>query len=491
MSTQTDYDEARAKLGRLRDELEALNATADADGNLTPERQRRWADTKRAAEKASVELDAARDKYTRDIERIATSGRAGSIEHGSPQPVQHMRRVDPDDPNTDMRSRALAQAEGMQRMSSEFAITDHAIERSVELVERGADDPHLTGIEQHTLVLSDPDYARACQKYFRDPMMGTQLFTPEEARAFSRARAFGASEVRAAMSLTGANGGVMVPHFLDPSIQLTNSGANNPLRQISDVVPITTTTWEGVSSAGVSAEWLAEATEAADASPTFAGPTITTKKAAAWLYGSYEVLADSGFNEVAMLIQDARDRLEEAAFTNGNGVTQPLGVISAFSGTGPLVAGTSGAAGAADFVMADIYAMKNALSPRFRRNASWMANPAIWDRVRQFGNATSGTNAANFWVELGADTPPSLLGKPVYENESMDGTVVSGSDDLVLLAGDFKEWKIIDRLGVVMLYNPLVIGSSQRPVGQAGWFSYWRTGSGISSTSNAFRLLKL
>ena len=44
------------------------------------------------------------------------------------------------------------------------------------------------------------------------------------------------------------------------------------LSQIADVVQITGNAWHGVSTAGVTAEWTAEAAEVADASPTFSQP---------------------------------------------------------------------------------------------------------------------------------------------------------------------------------------------------------------------------
>jgi hypothetical protein len=39
----------------------------------------------------------------------------------------------------------------------------------------------------------------------------------------------------------------------------------------------------------VSAAWLTEGSTAADASPTVANVVVTPQKAAAWVFGSYEV----------------------------------------------------------------------------------------------------------------------------------------------------------------------------------------------------------
>ena len=58
-----------------------------------------------------------------------------------------------------------------------------------------------------------------------------------------------------------ANGGYLVPFTLDPTIILTNAGITGNIRAISSQVTIATDNWNGVSSAGVTGEWTAEAAE--------------------------------------------------------------------------------------------------------------------------------------------------------------------------------------------------------------------------------------
>jgi len=73
----------------------------------------------------------------------------------------------------------------------------------------------------------------------------------------------------------------------------------------------------------------------------------------------------------------------------------------------------------------------------------------------------------------------------------MDTTIVSGSNDFVLVLGDFGTgYKIVDRIGVEVMYQPMIMGASQRPTGQAGFFAFWRTGADVI-TSNAFKVLKV
>lgn len=59
-----------------------------------------------------------------------------------------------------------------------------------------------------------------------------------------------------------------------------------------------------------------------------------------------------------------------------------------------------------------------------------------------------------------------------------------------MLVGDLSQYYIADRLGTVMIYEPLVKGSNQRPTGQAGWFTYWRVGADVAN-ADAFRVLNV
>lgn len=342
------------------------------------------------------------------------------------------------------------------------------------LVER-TENPEIAA---HILKTGSPAYHEAFRAYMR----GNFAVASEYPEQF-----------RAAMSLTGSAGGFLVPFTLDPTIVLTNVGASNPFRKIADQVSITTDDWNGVTSAGVTAEWLGEGSEAADASPTFTQPTITAHKAAAYLQASIEVTQDSNIaSQIATLIADAKDRHEAAAFATGSGSSQPFGIVTALGlTTASRVAGSSGAAGAADLVAADIFALDNDLGDRYRDNASFVAHKKTWNAVRRLANVTAGNNPASFWTDFGGGLPAQLIGYPVYQSSAMDSTIVSGSNDDVIVLGDFRQgYKIVDRIGLAIAYNPLVIGSSQRPTGQVGWFAYWRVG-GDSINDDAFRMLRL
>jgi HK97 family phage major capsid protein len=233
----------------------------------------------------------------------------------------------------------------------------------------------------------------------------------------------------------------------------------------------------------VTAEWAAEAAQAADASPTVGQITITPKRADAYVQASYELLADSGFSsELGRLLADAKDRLEGAAFATGNtGATKPYGVITIAAAVTTSIV-PSAATNA--FAIADLYSLVNAVPARYQANAKFLAHKAIYNKIRQFD--TSG--GAGLWVTLGGGRPGELLGYGAYEESTMQSAVTTGG--LVLLHGDFSNYYIVDRIGMSVQYNPLVVGANQRPTGEAGWFAMWRTGAD-SVNPDAFRILQL
>ena len=106
-------------------------------------------------------------------------------------------------------------------------------------------------LSRHLLATGSPEYKRAFGRY----VMGSYLSQKESE----------ALEISRAMSLTGTSGGFAVPFELDPSIIPTSNLAINPYRSISRVVQINVDEWRGVSSAGITSAYAAEATAATDA----------------------------------------------------------------------------------------------------------------------------------------------------------------------------------------------------------------------------------
>lgn len=471
---------------QLREEMEAIRAeikVIEGNEDATDEEVQRatalleeW-DGKKAAYDAALDREAKVDEVLRAAlapERVEPESPAAP--RAGQRGPEVMRHVDPWDGDVqthllrsvwnkgpfdegDTISRAQAAIDGAPRH-----VNDAAKERLHDLLE--VDNRHTPLIARHMMMTGSPQYHDDFRQYVA-----------------SRG-AYITDLLRAAMSLTDSAGGFLVPFTLDPTIILTNAGIAGPIRSISTIKTIATDTWNGVTSAGVSAEWTAEGVEAADASPTFAQPTITPKKADAWVFGSYEVLADSGFaSELGRLLADAKVRLEEAAFATANvGATRPRGVVAAVAA---VTASIVTAAATNAYAVGDVYSVSDALRPRDASQASWIGNKKVFSLTRRFDTAGGGS----FWANLGMGRPQALLGQPVYECSTMTGVVTTGAN--ILLAGNFSEYYIVDRVGMSVMYDPMVKSTGNgRPTGQGGWYAFWRVGADVVDP-DAFRLLQL
>jgi HK97 family phage major capsid protein len=382
-----------------------------------------------------------------------------------------------DDPNQerdDLRDRAMRAVE-----MAKFPVRsqEDAQDQTSFLVDNiyGSQDE----FSRHLLYTGSPAYKRAFTKY-----LASETRTQREDELLNRAA-----------SLTTTAGGFAVPFVLDPTIIQTGSGAINPYRQIGNVIQINVDEWRGVSSAGITAAFAAEAAVTTDNAPTLAQPTVSTERGQAFVPFSIEIGQDwaSFASEMANMLGDAKDVLEATKFAVGSGTNEPFGVI-----TGATTVFT--ASNTNSLVVADIYGVHNALGPRFRRNAVWTIRNEVADRIRQLDTA----GGANLWIDnlqlRSAAVPESfvdgrmgagLLGKPAYEATGQSGTFTTGQ--LIGVIGDYGGYfKIVDRIGLSIEVIPHLFGAAQGnlPVGQRGLYAYWRVGAKVLD-ANAFRTLKL
>ena len=317
-------------------------------------------------------------------------------------------------------------------------------------------------LAERVIATTSKTYRRA----FAKAVMHEHL-TPEEDRA---------------LSLTTTAGGFAVPVTLDPTVILTSNGVVNPLRQIARVETITGNTWQGITSAGITAAYTAEATEASDANPVLAQPVANVEKAQAFVPYSIEIGQDWGSleSEMARMFQDAKDTVEADKFLTGVGHASnvPEGLL-----VGATVVVSTAAA--TTLTVADLYSLDEALPPRWEPRASILGNRKQFNRVRAFD--TSG--GSSLWVQLGDGLPRTLLGLPNYQYSNMTNALTSGAS--ILTKGDFTQFLIVDRVGLDVELIPHLFGGSNRfPTGQRALYAYWRNTSKVL-TNKAFVTLKV
>lgn len=446
----TTVDNHRKRLERQAELAKVRSAAERANGsNIRLERGNGPA-SPGFDESAILEPDSVSDRRFRnpwDLSEVRTFGVA-------PQAIQ-----------AELRSRALSAVERMP-----FA-NDTVREAATNLIERSDDED--SRLAKLALATSSPEYMQAFVAQVRS--FGKADLDGDVRAAYTRA-----------MSLTDAAGGFLVPFQIDPTVILTANGSRNQIRQAARVVQTTGDVWRGISSAGVTGSWDAEAAEVSDDSPTFGQPEIPVYKGSVFVAASLEVAQDAQglAGELASMIADEKDRMESEAFVTGSGTGQPTGIVTALDGTASEVAVST----AETFALADVYALDSALPARWRSNASWLAHRSIYNRIRQFD--TNG--GAGLWERLGNGQPPALLGRPALEAESMDSSwnAAASGDNFIAVYGDFRNYVIADRVGTTIEYIPHLFGANRRPTGQRGWYAYFRVGAD-SVNDNAFRMLNL
>lgn len=371
--------------------------------------------------------------------------------------------------------RAGRELKDQARRAIEISTFPHAEKRHEDIqahIERLLDrtqQTHPGEVARHLIATGSPLYRRA---FWKMALSGsTNGLSSEEQRA---------------LSLGATTGGQAVPFTLDPTVIPTSNSVVNPARALARVETISgSNTWNGVSSGAITASRAAEAAVTSDNSPTMAAPTVTVTKAQAFVPFSIEVQEDWGALEAEMgkLFQDSKDDEEATAFVTGAGTTvNPQGFTVGTTNT-------SAAATGLTVTAANVYALEAALPPRFRPNASFVANRAIYNIIR--GIDTAGGAALWLYISQGlvtqAPTPgntgATLLGRGAWEASAMQATVVNATK--IMVVGDFNYFLIVDRIGMNIELIPFLFGASQGnlPTGQRGLYAWWRNSSKVLSAS--------
>jgi len=296
-------------------------------------------------------------------------------------------------------------------------------------------------------------------------------------------------ESRALQLGVDSAGGFAVPFQLDPTVILSSNGAINPLRQISRVEQVTGKEWDGVTSAGVVVNRVAEGTEAATGDPLLVQPNVRTTRVQGFVPFNIELDVSWGAlrSQMTNLLMDAKDVEEATSFALGNGTAPNAnGVVTTLhdQSAGSLV----NTAGTATLAIGDLYNLENVMPPRFRQQSAYVASKTTFNRFRQLFQALASA-AFDSWVRPSAGTPATFNGYPAYELSTMTSAITSGS--LVLLQGDFSQFLIVDRIGMGIELIPHLFGPTTRfPVGQRGILAIWFNNSKIL-VPNAFRLLSV
>jgi HK97 family phage major capsid protein len=347
-------------------------------------------------------------------------------------------------------------------------------------------DRHGQGARYLSAVANE-NYLSAFSKILADPQHASYKFTPAESGAV---REVAEAEAERALSIGSppAGMGLAVPFTIDPSIVISGTGSQNPLRQISRVELISTNEWHGITADQVTAPYQAEATEVADASPTPIQPTVTTRRGTAFVPISMEIAMDvpTLTADLGRVLSDARDNLDAQVFLTGTvSSNQPVGILN-IGVTGGLGTGQRiQTATVGTYALADAWSLKAAIPPRFIGKTSTIMHPKTLDTTYRFVGGGSTEPPVMYKRDDGI-----VYGRPVYEMSTLATPTTTG--DKILVSGDFGTGHlIVDRLGFQIEVVPHLFGASNRfPTGQRGVLAIWRSGASVV-TPNALRYLEV
>jgi len=476
--------ELRSRIGEIETELRTIHETA-GDEPFDDEQQSQW-DTlndesaKRTKEVAELEARLARVAAFADKPGASESGDGAT---GAPKSPEFMRQVEPFDGRSvrsltpiEARDKALAVVDGKEHTRH---LSDAQREKAYQVLRTSSGDCDGSYVGRLMLLTENDAYRSAFVKLVTQPQ---PVLEAEEARAVNAV-----AEFRAMSGTTDSAGGFGVPVLIDPSIILTAQGSLNPFRQIARVETVTTDAWRGVSSAGVSWSFGAEASTAGDNSPTLAGPVVNVHEAKGFIPYSIRVGMDypNFAAEMSKLLLSGYDEVQAQKFAvgAGDGSDEPWGIITALdANTNVEVSVTTDGA----FGGADINRVWGALPDRYKANATWVMNHDVGNEVASFGN---GNNLSFVTVDL-TGMLQTLRTRPVsYSSYFPDFTGTTGASN-ILAVGDFSNYVIAERVGMsVELVPHLFDVTNNRPTGQRGWFAYARVGAD-SVNDLGFRMLQ-
>jgi len=322
---------------------------------------------------------------------------------------------------------------------------------------------------RYVAITSDRAYFRAFSAWMNDPVSGGHSWTDEERDAVRRVQ-----WLQRSMTLgTGGAGGFLVPYELDPNVVISSAGYVDPMRAVARVETTAYNEKRFVTSTGVTSHWYAEEAEVTDDGPALLQPTVTCRKAMAFVPVSFELFEDSSIaQQISTLFMDSKAAEEARVFTTGNGTTEPKGIITAL-----VAAGGSTVIATASNVLAtaDVYTNQNALPARWRPQAKWMMNLSTINGFRQL---IKGTGLTESLVD-DSGPRPRMAGWEIMENSNMDSTLTGAAADYALLSGDYNQFAICDRLTTTIEIVPHLMGASRRPTAQRGFLLRWRVGSDV------------
>lgn len=251
----------------------------------------------------------------------------------------------------------------------------------------------------------------------------------EKSKAFAHALFTGNQVALKTLSETNADGGYTVPQdFYNTLLEEMADVAQ--FRSLVTVVPMKTNVLTiPAGEHGPDVFWTAEGATKSTTTMDFRQPTITAYKMASIIYLTDELIEDSAFDLVNVLVRRFAERIaneEDKVIVNGAGTTQPTGIFVNAS------VGSRACSGNLDFD--DVIDLVYDLQAKYRSNARFVVNP---ENVRELRKLKD-TNGRYLWQDsVQQGQPATMLGYPVVETyHAPVGQIAFGDLKMAYWLGD-------------------------------------------------------
>ena len=246
---------------------------------------------------------------------------------------------------------------------------------------------------------------------------------------------------------------------------------DNVLRALCSKLNVTTNEVQFDSiSLGTTAGWVAElATKPELLNMSLASVSAGVFTAAGLATVSNQLLADSNPAVDGLLIRDLRKRLvavEEAAFMDGTGTNQPLGLLRT-PGIQTQDAGAAGDPAAAGGLLEAVLSAIAKVQTEHGEPTAIVMHPRTWTAIIRSRDAQGLYTFGGGRLEEGPSTQKSLFGVRVVTSNRMPTNAGTGTNESRIVVGDFSEALILDRQGITVDESPHVYFTSNQTVFRA------------------------
>jgi HK97 family phage major capsid protein len=344
--------------------------------------------------------------------------------------------------------RALKETKEHGRVSAETAEKVDRLNARVSEVQAQLDEVQKQAQRKSTAGAQDADPKKAEHR---------KAFT-----AFMRGvKNHGLDSIQAAVSVgSDPAGGYAVPETLDLEIERYERD-NAPMRSVCNVMTLSNENYQKlVSQGGAGSGWVGEQEARTETTtPTLAALSPYFGELYAEPKTTQRALDDMAINPEAWLSEEVGIEFAEQendAFTRGNGVKKPKGILGytlstdvdgtrAFGSIQKIVSGSAG-----NFVADKLLDLVHALKRGYRTNAQFMLSNLSHAAVRKLKD---GQGNYLWHPDFASGGSGTLLGYPIIENDDMPDPA---ADANALLFGDFRRaYCICDIRGVRVLRDDL------------------------------------